>query len=228
MGIVESKPSRAGRSAQLLFAALAAVIVVARPSAAGPITGKSWDGPLPGTLAEISGQADFMFGAPAFSAGVYAITWGGGVTAWRNWTTIGAGDQVLFDPGPMEPGTTHTITMADPWTLWGTTPDLAHAESTGDQWAFVAVSDDTWIWGLEDMLMGHCDCDYQDAYGVLTLIGGGSSTLGAASLPPLTQAESPLATDVQDSAVAVIPEPATVGLVALGLAGLVWRRRASR
>jgi hypothetical protein len=159
-----------------------------------------------------------MFGAPAFSAGVYSVTWGGGVTAWRNLTTIGAGAQVLFDPGPVDAGTTRTITMTDPWALWATTPDLSHADSTGQQWAFAPVSDDTWIWGLEDMLVGHCDCDYQDAYGTVTRVGNASSPLTAASEPPL-------ATRVQDSAVAAIPEPATIGLVALGLAALAWLAR---
>jgi hypothetical protein len=196
-------------------------MLVARPCAAGPITGKSWDGTPPGTLADLSGQTDFMFGKSAFSAGIYSVTWLGGVTSWRNGTTIGASDQVLFDPGPIEAGTTRTISMTDPWTLWGTTPDLDHAESTGQQWAFANVSDDTWLWGMEDILMGYCDCDYQDAYGMLTRVGDVTQTLATTSF----QQETPIVlTDAGDTAVAVIPEPATLILLALGVAGLAARR----
>jgi hypothetical protein len=227
MGIAGSLLSGFGRSvrSRLPIAALATgiVMMMARPSAAGPITGRSWDGTPPGTLADLSGQTDYMFGRSAFSAGVYSVTWLGGVTAWRDFTTIGAGDQVLFNPGRVDNGTTRTITMTDPWTLWGTTPDLDHAESTGQQWAFANVSDDMWLWGMEDIRMGYCDCDYQDAYGMLTRVGDLPSTLGTASLPLGT-----LSSDVGDTAVAVIPEPATIGLVALVLAGLASRRWTSR
>jgi hypothetical protein len=222
-------------------AAFAVVMLLARPCAAGPITAKSWDGPA-GTLADLSGQTDFMFGRPTFSAGVYSVTWLGGMTAWRDVTTIGAGGQVLFDAGIVIPGATRTITMTDEWTLWATTPDLTHADSTGDQWAFASVVADTWIWGLEDMLVGRCDCDYQDAYGTLTRIGdlappfgavnpplgAVSPPLGASSFPPepLTDPLSPA--DVGDAAIAVVPEPATIGFIALGLAALAARRKRKR
>jgi len=215
-------------------AAFAVVMLLARPCAAGPITAKSWDGPA-GTLADLSGQTDFMFGRPTFSAGVYSVTWLGGLTAWRDVTTVGAGGQTLFDPGIVIPGATRTFTMADPWTLWATTPDLTQADSTGDQWAFASVAADTWIWGLEDMLMGRCDCDYQDAYGTLTRLGDVAPPLGAvipplgaASFPPETLTDPLSPADLRDTAIPVIPEPATFGLIALGLAALAARRKRKR
>jgi hypothetical protein len=221
MGIAGGLLSGFGRSVRscLPIAALAAgIVLLARPCAAGPITAISWDGPAM-TLADLSGQTDFMFGRSAFSAGVYKMTWLGGITAWRDFTTIGAGGRVLFNPGRVDNGTTRTITMTDPWTLWGTTPDLNHAESTGQQWAFANVAADTWLWGMEDIRMGSCDCDYQDAYGLLTRVVDLPSTLGTASLPLGTPSS-----DVGDTAVWAIPEPATLGLVALVLAGLASRR----
>ena len=169
VGIV---PSHGGRSVRWLPAlALAAAIVFPRTSAAGPITGLSWDGSPPGTLADLSGQASFSFGLPTFGTGVYEITWFGGVTAWRGLTTIGAGDEVLFDPGYVGAGTQRTITKTDPWTMWATTPDLQHADSTGAQWAFTPMGAQRWFWGLEDIALGRCDCDYQDAFGMLARIG---------------------------------------------------------
>ncbi len=216
-----SVPSRIGWCVgSLSVAAVAALMLVPRPCAAGSITAISWDGTPPGTLADLSGQTTFMFGAPAFSSGVYSVTWLGGVTAWRDLTTIGAGDQVLFRPGPVDSGTTRTIIMTDPWTLWGTTPDLWRAESTGPQWAFATVASSTWMWGLEDIQMGRCDCDYQDAYGTLTRLG---DVIPPPASPPPPTPTPPPPTDVRDTS--VIPEPATIGLVALGLAGLVSRRR---
>jgi hypothetical protein len=196
--------------------ALAVIACLASPAAAGSITGISWDGSPPGTLADISGQTDFSFGLSAFTSGVYQVTWLGGVTAWRDETTIGATGQTLFDPGAIATGTTDTITMTSPWTLWATTPDLAFAESTGAQWAFATLGADSWLWGLEDMTLGRSDADYQDAYGTLT-------RLGDVPMPPPTptvvsdQTLEPVLEPVPEP----VPEPATVSLVAMGIVALV-------
>jgi hypothetical protein len=223
-----SVPSHGGRRVRWLPAlALAAVIVFPRTSAAGSITGTSWDGTPPGTLADISGHSIFSFGLGAFDPGVYEVTWFGGVSAWRNFTTIGIGDQTLFDPGDIAPGSTQTVAMTDPWTMWATTPDLWRAESTGEQWAFTSIGAQRWAWGLEDIALGRCDCDYQDAYGMLARVGDVTKSLTITSDPydPPTPFDPPRIVEGVDDVLASVPEPGTIALVTLGLAGLAARRR---
>ena len=229
--------------------ALAAIAVFPRPVAAGPIMGTSWDGPSPGTLADISGQSNFSFGLAAFAPGVYAVTWFGGVSGWRNFTTIGAGDQTLFDSGYIAPGTQQTVTMTDSWTMWATTPDLSRAESTGGQWAFTSIGPQQWAWGLEDIALGRCDCDYQDAYGMLARIGDVTAALdvtsdshdglqdsrgalqnppGGSQDPPGGPQDPPTPLDhprTVDDVPTPVPEPGTIALVVIGLASLGARRR---
>ena len=238
MGCGKSVPSRQGWWVRWLQAlALATITMLPRPVAAGPITGISWDGATPGTLADISGQSIFSFGLNAFGPGVYEVTWSGGVSAWRNFTTIGTGDQTLFNPGSIAPGTTQTLTMTDPWTMWATTPDLSRAESTGGQWAFASIGAERWAWGLEDIALGRCDCDYQDAYGMLARIGDAPLRLitsdphdGLQDLPgwpgdPSSPLGPPRTIEGGGDVVTAVPEPGTIALVAIGLASLGARRR---
>jgi len=197
-----------GRSVWLraVFAA-AFMIGSARTSEAGAIMGISWDGSPPGTLEDITGRADFSLGVEAFASGVYQVTWLGGVTAWRDETTIGAGSQTVFDPGEIASGTSETLTMTSPWSLWATTPDLSFADSTGPQWAMASLDSESWLWGLEDIALGHSDADYQDAYGTLT-------RLGDVPPPPIPP------TIVSSETLVPVPEPGTVGLMAIGLVAL--------
>jgi hypothetical protein len=204
-----------------IAAAVAACLV--RPAAAGTITGVSWDGSPPGTLADISGQSSFSFGLPAFDAGVYEVTWLGGLTAWRDETTIGAAGQTLFDPGAIARGTTETLATTSPWSLWATTPDLAFAESTGAQWAFASLGPDSWLWGLEDITLGRADADYQDAYGTITRLG---DVVSQAILPPVLELPPP-PTVVDDQALVPVPEAGTFVLVGIGLLAVVAGRRRS-
>jgi hypothetical protein len=192
-----------------LRAAFAAAFVVglARPSAAGAIMGVSWDGSPPGTLEDITGRSDFSLGVEAFASGVYQVTWLGGVTAWRDETTIGAGNQTVFDPGDIASATSETLTMTSSWSLWATTPDLSFADSTGPQWAIASLDSESWLWGLEDIVLGRSDADYQDAYGTLTRIGA------------VPQPE-PSPTVVSSETIVPIPEPGTVSLIAIGLLAL--------
>jgi len=230
-GSVQTRVGRHGRWLQAL--ALATITMLPRPAAAGSITGTSWDGTPPGTLADISGQSIFSFGLAAFDAGVYEVTWFGGVSAWRNFTTIGTGSQVLFNPGDIAPGAQQTLTMTDSWTMWATTPDLSRAESTGAQWAFTSIGAGRWAWGLEDIALGRCDCDYQDAYGMLARIGDVTSRTitsdphdpsGWPEDPPTPLGPPRTIEDVGDM-VAAVPEPGTIALVTIGLVSLGARRR---
>ena len=212
----------------LLALAVTAMALDPQPAVAGSITGVSWDGSPPGTLADISGKSSFAFGLSAFSAGVYEVTWLGGVTDWRGVTTIGGGTEVLFDPGYVAVGTERTISMANPWTMWASTPDLDHAESTGAQWAFASLGTERWAWGLEDIAVGRCDCDFQDAYGLLQRLSDVESlTLagpGPASDPP-RPTPPPDSPQTAENVVTAVPEPGTIALVTIGLAGLGARRR---
>ena len=197
-----------GRRSVWWYTIVAAALIAgsARPSMASAIMGLSWDGSPPGTLEDISGRSDFSLGVSPFAAGVYQLTWLGGVTAWRDETTIGAGDQTVFNPGPIATGTTQTLTMTSSWSLWATTPDLSFADSTGPQWAVAPVDSNTWLWGLEDIALGHSDADYQDAFGTVT------------RLDPVPPPPPPV---VDDNNLVPVPEPATVGLMAVGLLALV-------
>ncbi len=186
--------------------ALAAVLclVIARAAAADPIQGVSWDGHPPGTLADITSINDFDFGREAFAAGEWTITWSGGITAWRDRTTIGlitaiGAEGVLFQPGKIASGTSYTFDVSDSWMLWAATPSLSKATSAGGQWVFASLGGGLWLWGLEDILLGQCDCDWQDAYGTLRF----------------HPADEP----------APVPEPATLGLVSMGL---LWAARRLR
>jgi hypothetical protein len=225
---MEPRSGASSRAARLVRKHLALALVLAglgaRPALASSITGISFDGTPPGTLANITGYNDFSFGTAEFAAGVYEVAWLGGITAWRDSTTIGAGDNVIFDPGPVASGTTVTFTMIDPWTLWATTPDLSHADSTTTQWAFVSTGNGRYLWGLEDMGMWHTDADYQDAFGTLVRIGdipgGGGPPYNPPSGPP---GDPP---GGGDPPVTPVPEPGTIALLALGLGALkVGRRR---
>lgn len=187
------------------------VVGVARPSAAGGIMGISWDGSPPGTLADITGRSDFSLGVEAFAAGVYQVTWLGGVTAWRDETTIGAANQTVFDPSAIASGTTETLTMSSSWSLWATTPDLSFADSTGPQWAIASLSSESWLWGLEDIALGHSDADYQDAYGTLTRVGD----------VPTPTPPTAVGDEILVPVPAVVPELGTVSLLATGLVALV-------
>jgi hypothetical protein len=199
-----------GRRSVWLRAVFAVTVIVgvARPSAAGAIMGISWDGSPPGTLADITGRSDFSLGVDPFVSGVYQVTWLGGVTAWRDQTTIGAGTQTVFNPGEIASGTSETLTMTSSWSMWATTPDLSFADSTGPQWAIASLDSESWLWGLEDIALGHSDADYQDAYGTLT-------RLGSVPTPP------PPPAVVSDETLVPVPEPATVNLVAIGIVALV-------
>lgn len=205
---------------------LVAVLLCPRPARAGSISGASWDGTPPGTLADITGQSTFSFGLPAFSSGMYTVTWFGGITDWRGLTTIGARDLTLFDPGYVAAGTARTIAMTDAWTMWATTPDLLHAESTGNQWAFAALGVNTWAWGLEDIAIGRCDCDFQDAFGTLERIGDVPPSIIFTGTPDPTPILDP--PTIVDGALTAVPEPGTMALVTIGLAGLGARLRLRR
>ncbi len=243
------RPSGTGRYVrQQLATALVLLGLSAQPALAGSITGQSLDGMPPGTLADICGYNDFSFGTSAFSAGVYQVTWLGGFTAWRDSTTIGAGNETVFNPGAVAYGTSKTLTMSATWTLWATTPDLSYAESTGVQWAFNSTGADSWEWGLEDMAIGHADADYQDAFGLLTRIGDVvqdafvQSPYEPLDEPPYNPPNNPPNTPpsdppgipndppghLGDQAIVPVPEPGTIALVALGLGGLAIARRRIR
>ncbi len=166
--------------------------LAALPAAASPLIGTSWDGPSPGTLADITNTNDFAFGLPTFGAGQYEIRWDGGITAWRDFTTIGYNDgsrTALFNPGTIASDTTLTFTANDSWTLWADTPSLSNADSTGEQWAFAQTGANAWVWGLEDIQIGYADGDWQDAFGALRLVSPlptvvSSETTSSLPLPP--------------------------------------------
>ena len=127
--------------------------------------------------------------------------------------------------------------MTDPWTMWATTPDLSRAESTGGQWAFASIGAERWAWGLEDIALGRCDCDYQDAYGMLARIGDAPPRIitsdphdGLQDLPgwpgdPPSPLGPPRTIEGGGDVVTAVPEPGTIALVAIGLASLGARRR---
>jgi len=229
MELVERVPPRAaGRVRLMLALGVVGLLLCPRLAAAGSITGSSWDGAPPGTLADVFGESSFSFGLAAFAPGVYEVTWLGGITRWRGLTTIGAGDETLFDPGYVAAGTARTIAMVDAWTMWATTPALLHAESTGVQWAFAMLGDSKWAWGLEDIAIGRCDCDFQDAYGTLARVGDTPPPMSVISAAEALATPTPTPdppTIVGDAAVTAVPEPGTMALVSIGLAGVGARLR---
>ena len=200
------------RSPAFLVAFVVSILATSLASAS-PLIGTSWDGNPPGTLADIAGCDDFSFGLPKFAAGQYQITWGGSFTIWRDLTTIGYDDGVqttVFNPGWIIPTTTRTISADAPWTLWADTPSVTDAQSTGPQWAFDQISDNEWIWGLEDIQLGLADGDWNDAFGTLQFI--------APLTPPVTVDDTPTTTDLPS-----VPEPSTYVLILTGV-GLLWLR----
>lgn len=173
-------------------------VCVVSPAMAAPIAGISWDGHPPGTLADLTGETDYEFGHDAFGAGTWEVTWLGGVTAWRDRTIVGANERTLFAPGAVAAGTLLTLEMAAPWAFWAVTPSIA-ADSRSSQWAFALLSPNLWLWGLEDIALGRCDCDWQDAYGTLRYVPD--------EPPPTTP----------------VPEPGTLVLLSVGLIAIARR-----
>ncbi len=201
-----------------LLITLALLLTLSRPSWATAITGVSYDGNPPGNLSQITGVEDFLIGHDPFPSGIWQITWDGGITGWRDSTTISALDMIsedwLFTPGDVTVPSV-VFTMLSDWVLSAQTPSLfehsAWAQSPGPQWAFWSTPDGAFHWALEDIALDSqepvSDRDYQDAYGTLTNL---TATLQDAPLAPLAT-----------------PEPSSVGLVCVPLAWIlrrVWRR----
>jgi hypothetical protein len=188
--------------------------------AASPVTfGTSWDGPTPGTFADITGADNIMAGHPDFAAGMYLVSITGGRSALYNDDTIGLeGDTVcavsatgcaLGKPAPGQMPTVLQVSMDRPWHLWGWSPAIGKSLSTGSQFAFTQTSPTTWAFGYEDLSLLTGDADYQDVLGTITFLHGID--------PPLDP--TPTAFSAQP-----VPESSTWLLVGVGLLGVCLSR----
>jgi hypothetical protein len=188
--------------------ALFALVLVAVPAFATPVVGQSWDGTPPGNLVDLTGiPADqWSFGTGPFQAGNYTISLEGSYTSWKRFDYIDVLGDVLIPTNPVI-GMARNFTVNQPFVLTATSLSVFDAPSTGEQWAFKEIADNTWRWQLEDIKVGFGDQDYQDLYGYLVYH------------PTVTRQ---IDTDP-------VPEPTTISLLALGTAGLVrYSRSRSR
>ncbi len=188
------------------------LLAFAVPATASPIMlGPSWDGPVPGTFADIAGGVDSL-GHPDFAAGMWRISMEAGHTAWATQDVVGfEGDS--FCATAAVPctlggaGTTLEVYQDRAWHLWATTPSYTHQLSIGDQFAFVQTGPNQWKVGLEDISLGVSDRDFQDVLLTLTYLGSPSDSTPFAPAPT------------------AVPEPFTLLLVsgAFAFARLVKR-----
>ncbi len=160
---------------------LTLLLAFAVPATASPVTyGTSWDGPVPGTFADIAGPGS-MLGHPDFQAGIWLVTQEAGHTAWAGQDVLSLeGDSycaVAANGCPLGgPGTALQVYMDRPWHLAASTPSYTRQLSLGDQFAFLQTGPNTWRYGVEDILLPRGDADYQDLLGTLTYLGPGGLT----------------------------------------------------